>query len=557
MSTIGTGTWYRYLVPYRRLPGIMSQNAEARHASTSWLSMHISCMVAHTGRVGDAMRSARLPTVAMRATEPRRVALSMRPCHMNHICLDRFGSRHLTKHIRADAVPLRALVWLALVVTAQAAAFHPHDRTGVKREHSTVVHKAAAENFAVALAAKAKADDAVEEARAQLQQADKAVKQAGRAVHAASGAAHGEPSSHGLHQHTEQALVWGVTGFDASDSIQRPRFKRELAASIVSARLRHNSSALVIMHDQTVTCPMLRNMSEHLMGMPCKSLPSSAGSTRNARYAINCQVGPARLVTNKLYLIAVDPGVLELNGTAINFFSFHSRNQTKKPTALRNEARIKSAEALGLGTWYRYVAHHFLLPLGIRKALYLDGDTCILGNIDELFSVDDDSPLVVAKREKAPWHDRMMLMSWKRLNVSLAVHLFGFNASQEPLTFNAGVMVLNLKPYCEMDIWGKMKVLAQYHATPGYRIFAALDSTGGSGNNLGDNDAVVVVASRLSHFLGAEWNCRQPGQYNAGKKATSGSGQICRIRHMHETGPRGERLGWLKTQPRYRCANLN
>jgi hypothetical protein len=126
-----------------------------------------------------------------------------------------------------------------------------------------------------------------------------------------------------------------------------------------------------------------------------------------------------------------------------------------------------------------------------------------------------------------------------------------------PYTFNAGVMLINLQRYCTMDIWGQVKLFARTHATPGTRLYAALDRSTNGKATLGDNDVIVIVAGMVSHYVGAEWNCRHPSAYNTPFRATAGNGKNCRIRHMHEVGKRHERIQWLWKSDRITCHSLN
>ena len=374
----------------------------------------------------------------------------------------------------------------------------------------------------------------------------------------------------------ERAIVWSISSFPQQNASGRYASTRyELLNSIASARLysADADSALLLMHDGTVDCTTLQ-MDRSLKSVPCVELPSLEPPSVVQEAA--CQVGARKLVIGELYLTTIVPNLLELDETAEKLFSYRVRDPQSMSTWHRGNTSTRldgnttrrgsitttlsgnstatvrgKSEALGLGAWYRYLSH-LLLPLGIAKALYMDLDTCVMASITPLFSVNDSAPLVVARRESGASQELTMFLAYKGLNATLAQGLFGFNMGAIPLSFNNGVMLINLVPYCVHGIWPRMKRLVTLHSTPGTRMFKATEDIHGGGSALGDNDVVVVVAASTSHFVGAEWNCRRPAEFNTHRTI---NGTKCRVVHQHELSSH-YRVPWLPSSAKKHCARM-
>lgn len=368
---------------------------------------------------------------------------------------------------------------------------------------------------------------------------------------------------------TDRVLLWGVTGFQKRSRLT-PRSTQELRDSLLSASLWSRGAAFVVLHDGRVSCAAFKNESakQALLPewMPCLALPPSIGSTSHA----SCQLGTRQLVDGRMYLIEVNATAHHLDLTPQEWFSYRNRTQ---PAALWDKSRPKTAcgdgnrttctrkawygAALGLGTWYRYVADRILLPLGVRQALYLDGDTCVLRDLMPMFTLNDTAALVVARRESsaASQFDHYKAMGF---NFGTAKKVFGFpgfakhGALVNALAFNAGVLLINLASYCEQDVWGAMMRMAHRHATK-QRMFGPLNEI----NDFSDNDLLFVVGAAKAHYVGPEWNCRLAAAYNDRKLS---SGTYCRIRHLHETEINGQRVKWItgyfNEWQKHRCSSL-
>ena len=201
---------------------------------------------------------------------------------------------------------------------------------------------------------------------------------------------------------------------------------------------------------------------------------------------------------------------------------------------------------LGYGTWFRYIAHRILIPLGVRRALYLDGDTCSIRPLQGLFRIARNvtAPLVVSRRAVPQWKLRYWLAE-KGTDVKVASTRWGFESwrDDEVHMFNSGVMLMNLQAYCLADIWGRMRSLAHHHATVS-RLFGPLDTV----KEFGDNQAIEIVGAAHSHMVGTEWNCRHSSALKSLRAVDTG--RPCHIRHIHED-EKHKGLGSIQT-----CANL-
>jgi len=363
---------------------------------------------------------------------------------------------------------------------------------------------------------------------------------------------------------TDRALLWCIGGFPQNKTGAH-RIRKELINSIASSSKFSTDArfALVVMHDGSIDCKTLKDGSPFLADTRCTSLPPLAPLLDDGPGSrAVCKVGPRQLMANILYLTQVAPDLLNLNKTVADFFSYRFRDKRTMASgnssiAKRDDTITKShgpmhAELLGLGAWYRYFVH-LMLPYGLERILYVDADTCTMRSLGPILASNESAPLVVARREVAPVQERVMMRDFKGLNgaaLKAAHDLFGFNMWQEPLSFNNGVMLFNLVPYCLHGIWEKMQLFTTRHAMRGTRMFHAMADIHGGGSALGDNDVVVVVARAVSHFVGAEWNCRQPVQFNTRKTR---EGVRCRIMHAHETNGDGSNMRWMPAGSKNFC----
>jgi hypothetical protein len=271
--------------------------------------------------------------------------------------------------------------------------------------------------------------------------------------------------------HTDAAVFWAIGGAAAS---QRGGFAKvrksvfsDLRLSIRSASQQVHDVAFVLMHEGGLNCT---HLAANAMGLPCTELPRTPRPwTEASTTSDKCVLGPPSLQANWLFLVQVDPFEHQLHLVRDELFSFRTCGGCFKPffggssssrklggdgwRTIKAHQSLNSTtgkkqtprygEALGYGTWYRYVAHRILVPLGIRRALYLDGDTCVVRPLQGLFQIARNvtSPLVVSRRAVPQWKLRYWLGE-KGTDVKLASARWGFQSwpDGEVHMFNAGVI---------------------------------------------------------------------------------------------------------------------
>ena len=346
--------------------------------------------------------------------------------------------------------------------------------------------------------------------------------------------------------HVHRAVIWGHGRVSGG---RKPQLTN-LHSSIKSVSLLVHDAALVLLHDGELNCTSMNRTSSR--STPCEDF----ARRRPLVPSTSCRLGPQSLEANMLYLVRVDPIEENLDRARNELFSYRTDKATHvgstkhamwiKPSRKVNESQLnrlgnantsRYGEVLGYGAWFRYVAHHYLMPVGIRQVLYLDADTCAIRPLGALFDINTTVPLVVSRRAVPQWKLRYWLKE-KYTDVPLARKLWGFSEwsaaphrdgkfpADEVHMFNNGVMLMNLLPYCTVDIWGRMRNLTHHHATRS-RIFGPLDRV----KEFGDNQAIEIVGAAHSHMVGTEWNCRH---FSALKTLKNGDGVPCRIRHLHE-----------------------
>ena len=346
-------------------------------------------------------------------------------------------------------------------------------------------------------------------------------------------------------EYTDRAVLWGVSHFKPNVS---SNFRSELVSSIRAVHL-HVHAAIVIQTDGTINCTFFE---QHLRTIPCQLLPTVDETVEEDTN--RCIVRRQLLRPRYAYIAPVSKWQHgELVSTITDFFSFKSASQHRHRNGsgpifrhyiYRNRAASSYGTALGFGTWYRYIAHRLLMPVGVRQALYLDADACVLGDVTPMFTANTSAPLIVARRENADVIERTRFRK-RGVNFKVVKQLWGWQQGTAPGTtrsFNAGVLVMNLLPYCLQDVWGQMRFLAHYHATV-ERLFGPLDNS----QEIGDNHAVETVTYNSSHYVGAEYNCRLAYEFHA---PVAKNGADCRIRHMHESA---SWLGSARRKEKHSC----
>jgi|EP00900_Chrysochromulina_parva_P012198 hypothetical protein len=346
----------------------------------------------------------------------------------------------------------------------------------------------------------------------------------------------------------DRALLWGYGRERHQSASASAEQLANLRDSIQSAYVVVHNAAFVLLHDGALNCSSIKIFES----LRCKEehRPFDEVAVRTGR----CELGSSVLERKRMYLVRINASEYDLEQVHEELFSY-KRDDTitpkqkariwKKPDrkVLANQtsrigpygkAPFRYGESLGIGAWLRYLAHFVLLPVGIKQALYLDADTCVIRpEVVDIFTIDESVPLVVSRRAVPTWKLRFWLDE-KFTDLQVARKLFGFmapwgpsrNNTDEIHMFNNGVMMMNLLPYCVADIWGRMRNLTHHHATMS-RIFGPLDRV----KELGDNQVIELVGGIYSRMVGTEWNCRH---YSSMKTLRSQKGAPCRIRHLHE-----------------------
>ena len=181
-----------------------------------------------------------------------------------------------------------------------------------------------------------------------------------------------------------------------------------------------------------------------------------------------------------------------------------------------------------LGNNFRIVLAAHALSLGLRKALYLDCDTRVHAPLGPLFAAADDAPLVVAN-QSATSHDwGFTFWTYNSRNPRNDAQLrarrrqFGF-VDVGTQTFNAGVLMMNTRQWCEARLTQRLLSVARYHAD-------SAPLFGPSGNQPLLELAVVGHAHRVE----PAWNCRV---HRADPRSCKISHLVARSRMQQERKP--------------------
>jgi hypothetical protein len=249
----------------------------------------------------------------------------------------------------------------------------------------------------------------------------------------------------------DHAVFWTISGGN-------DRLRTSLSLSILSVSRCHAAAALLVLHDGALDCAGLQ-----LEGrVPCVALSRPRGLAPNPRIYSNavddsgCHVGEPLLRARSVHLVpmgsSADAAIDELR-SCIASRKF-APNQTLTRADLVNGSR-------GLrGNNYRLFAAPLLLSLGVRKALYLDLDTRVLGSLGDIFGASDTAALVVANRS-AP-STAMLRTAREFVAPTSLLHRWGFD-SVTTQSFNAGVMLINTQPFCRAGLDTRALEVARYH----------------------------------------------------------------------------------------------
>ena len=285
---------------------------------------------------------------------------------------------------------------------------------------------------------------------------------------------------------TDRLIAWTIH-YTADNSSRRVLEALRTSVLMAQTHAIREKVALLVLHTKKsqggipVTCELLH------ASVPCQRIELTATK--------ECNLGPPRLAPATLYIgtmvtVAGDDGLQELNSHII------SRTTTRvRPDLVRGGAAVANN--------FRYVLDKLLLPQGVRQALYLDCDTCIQArtNISAFFAASDSAAIVAAHRriilDKRYLHGGMQWpeYNFNKTDMALMERRWGFHSPREQ-GFNAGVLMINTRPFCRENIFGIMLEVGRFHAyvEPLWR--------------LSGNQAIAEVASaRYIGIVNGSWNC--------------------------------------------------
>mmetsp|Transcript_5894 Transcript_5894/g.19459 ORF Transcript_5894/g.19459 Transcript_5894/m.19459 type:complete len:281 (+) Transcript_5894:236-1078(+) len=238
------------------------------------------------------------------------------------------------------------------------------------------------------------------------------------------------------------------------------------------------ASALVLLHDGKLSCNSLKAEAP-LLGRPPPCLVQPAPLNGSAA---DCRLGDRRLKSGTLYLFSIAPAAARRLERIRSLF-FSRLEAARQLYGLR----------LGMGTWYRLVADHLLLPSGIRRVLYLDTDTCLLASPRAIFEAGSaqPNPLLAARRDLGytPPARLQKLAAANRLDLRAAAARWNYSDVVRQ-SFNAGVLLLNLEAFCNQRLLDRVHEVAEYQATAQTPLFRP----SAAGAQLSDNDVLEVAA---------------------------------------------------------------
>ena len=188
--------------------------------------------------------------------------------------------------------------------------------------------------------------------------------------------------------------------------------------------------------------------------------------------------------------------------------------------------------ATSLGNHARFFAYLALLPLGARRAVFLDADTLAHDDLTDLIEAPlTNDKFVAAARRCAP--GKAAYKPRFRFRDPLVQELGLRNVRQH---VNAGVLVMDLQAYCEADIVEKLDRVLVRHIT-GSPLWH-------QGNN---QPPFTIAAAAHTLFVHPSWNVR-PGD-------ARGQSQIRRKRGQKSQSPAAETVkeqcaSMMRTAPR-------
>ena len=167
-------------------------------------------------------------------------------------------------------------------------------------------------------------------------------------------------------------------------------------------------------------------------------------------------------------------------------------------------ARLRADLVLTAGAlmFMRWVAPPLLLPqYGVRRAIFVDADTCALTDVAGLYATPLSASQFMASAMRPPadtWSD------FERINANDGiVRAHGFHSSTQQ-SFNAGVVLADLLQMCEQEVARSMLALARARVNAARLLWNTTD------RHVFDQPIFEIAAARSMRYVDARWNCRRP-----------------------------------------------
>jgi len=183
--------------------------------------------------------------------------------------------------------------------------------------------------------------------------------------------------------------------------------------------------------------------------------------------------------------------------------------------------------ATSLGNHARFFAYLALLPLGCRRAVFLDVDTLAHHDLADLVAAPlTEARFVAAARRCAP--KRAAYKPRFRFRDAL-VSAMGLRSEKQHV--NAGVLVIDLERYCAADVVGNLDAVLVRHLQHGPLWH--------QGNN---QPPFTVAAAKHTLFVHPSWNVR-PGDARAEQA-------VARVHRRHGNAAKDECADMIHEAPR-------
>ena len=155
----------------------------------------------------------------------------------------------------------------------------------------------------------------------------------------------------------------------------------------------------------------------------------------------------------------------------------------------------------GALTFIRWVAPPLLLPqYGVRRAIFVDADTCALTDVAGLHATPLSAGQFMASAMRPPadtWSD------FERINTNDGtVRAHGFHGSTQ--SFNNGVVLADLLQLCEQEVARSMLALGRARVNDARLLWNTTD------RHVFEQPIFEIATARSMRYVDARWNCRRP-----------------------------------------------